>query len=244
MPAKEQAKELITGLIQNYKKLEQEGRLKEFNEANKKNRVFHSTNIINNTYAKYLDGRDVGRYKLGWSGEYLSYGDWLAEPRKSVPFKGPRILVRQIPSPLPYAINAVYTEEYLLNDINSMVVYDFKDDPFFLLASLNSRVTSFWFANTFDKFQRKTFPQFKVKELALFPIPQAKKGDKSSLARMAKQMLDLNKQLQSTPENINKWQKLKEEIEQLDRKIDEEVYRLYGLTEEEIKVVEETTHGN
>ena len=35
-----------------------------------------------------------------------------------------------------------------------------------------------------------------------------------------------------------RWQKLKDEIAKTDKKIDEEVYNLYGLTEEEIKIVE------
>lgn len=35
-----------------------------------------------------------------------------------------------------------------------------------------------------------------------------------------------------------KWEGVKSEIEKTDKKIDEEVYKLYRLTEEEIKIVE------
>ena len=38
--------------------------------------------------------------------------------------------------------------------------------------------------------------------------------------------------------NVEKWEKLKKEIEETDREIDQKVYELYGLTEEEIKIVE------
>ena len=38
--------------------------------------------------------------------------------------------------------------------------------------------------------------------------------------------------------NSNKWNFLKSEIEKTDKKIDEEVYKLYGLTPEEIAIVE------
>jgi type II restriction/modification system DNA methylase subunit YeeA len=38
--------------------------------------------------------------------------------------------------------------------------------------------------------------------------------------------------------NSEKWKSLKSEIEKTDHKIDEEVYKLYGLTEKEIKIVE------
>jgi len=204
----------------------------------KNNRSFHSETAKDETYSKYLGGRDVMRYRLGWSSGYLSYGDWLAEPRKSVPFEGSRILVRQIPSQLPYAINAVYTEEKYLNDINSMVVFDFKTDPLFILATLNSCLTTFWFVNTFDKFQRKTFPQFKVKELATFPIPNASQAEQEKIAKKAQTMLDLNKELQATSANTNKYNSLKREIEKLDREIDNAIYKLYGLTAEEIRTIE------
>jgi methylase of polypeptide subunit release factors len=208
-------------------------------EAIKNSRVFHSESKKDETYTKYLEGRDVMRYALGWSGEYLSYGDWLAEPRKSVPFEGERILVRQIPSLPPYAINAIFTKEKYLNDINSMVIFDFKANPLFIIAILNSKLTTFWFANTFDKFQRKTFPQFKVKELAIFPIPEASKSKQEEIAKNAKLMLDLQEELQQTTKNTDKHARLKAEIEKLDRKIDQEIYKLYGLTDEEITTIDE-----
>jgi len=208
-------------------------------KAMKNERVFHAKNKKDYSFKKYLEGRDVCRYRLGWSGEYLSYGDWLAEPRKSVPFNEPRILVRQIPSPPPYSINSVFTDKELLNDINSMVVFDFKCEPLCLLAVLNSKITTFWFANTFDKFQRMTFPQFKVKELAIFPIPNTHQAEQEKIAKKAQTMLDLNKELQATSANTDKHNSLKLEIEKLDREIDEEVYKIYGLTDEEIKTIEQ-----
>ena len=151
---------------------------------------------IDKTYIKYLEGKDVVRYKLGWSGQYLKYGDCLAAPRKKEMFTSERILVRQIPLPPPYSIHGIYMDEFLLNDINSMTVFEFKTNLFYLLAVLNSRLTTFWFANTFDKFQRKTFPQFKVKELATFPIPEASESKQEKIAKQSKFILELQKESQ------------------------------------------------
>ena len=204
----------------------------------KDERVFHAKNKKDDTYKKYLEGRDVCRYYLGWSGEYLSYGNWLAEPRKSVPFNGARILIRQIPSSPPHSINAVFSDKEFLNDINSMIVFDFKCEALYLLAVLNSKITTFWFANTFDKFQRKTFPQFKVKELATFPIPNADQAYQEKIAKKAQTMLDLNKEIQVTSANTDKHNSLKREIEKLDCEIDEAIYKLYELTNEEIQTIE------
>ena len=51
-------------------------------------------------------------------------------------------------------------------------------------------------------------------------------------------MLSLQKELREVAEHSEKWERIKSDIEKTDRKIDEEVYRLYELTEGEIKTVE------
>jgi adenine-specific DNA-methyltransferase len=213
-------------------------------ENEKKYRIFHSNKIKNKTYKKYLDGKDVKRYYLGWSGEYLSYGKHLAEPRESVPFSGSRILVRQIPSKSPLCINAVYTKEEYLNDINSMIIFNItrKYHYNYILALINSRLISFWFDKTFDKFQRKIFPQFKVKELAAFPIRKIdfensiEKTPHDDLVALVDVMLDLNKKIH-TAKGSQKDQ-IQRQIDKTDKEIDNIVYKLYGITEEERKIIE------
>lgn len=138
-----------------------------------KERVYHSRSDEGEGWYRYLDGRDVRRYGLGWSGQYVKYGRNLAAPRQQAMYESPRILIRQIPAKPPYSILAAFTDEpMVLNDRNSNVVYDFKVDARALLGVLNSRLTTYWFVYTYDKFQRGTFPQFKSSELASFPIPK------------------------------------------------------------------------
>lgn len=60
------------------------------------------------------------------------------------------------------------------------------------------------------------------------------------MVRLANKMLEFNKQLQETEKDSDKWHSTKSEIEKTDKKIDEEVYKLYGLTDKEIKIVENT----
>lgn len=156
-------------------------------------------------------------------------------------YKKPRILVRQIPSPLPYAINASIVEEkMLMNDRNSMIVLDIKDefDIEYILGIINSKLISYWFAKAFDKFQRKIFPQFKVNELEKFPIYNAILKEQKVIIQSVDKILSLNREIRKVVENSEKWISIKSEIERTDKKIDEEVYKLYGLTSEEIKIVE------
>lgn len=196
-------------------------------EEMKEERVYHSTKKIDDTYIKYLDGKDVCRYRLDWSGEYLKYGNNLAAPRRDFRlYSTKRILVRQIPAKPPYCINACIAEETYLNDLNSMNVINLTESPETILGIINSRLTSFWFIHKFGKMQRETFPQFKVNELADFPLPKRRKDKAKEIAEIVRQILAAKKQ---NP---------KIGTTDLENQIDHLVYKLYDLTEDEIKIVE------
>ncbi len=197
-------------------------------EREKEGRIFHSR-APSAGFIKYLDGRDVCRYRFGWSGEYLNYGPHLAEPRNNFGlFSTPRILVRQIPSPPPYCINASFTAETLLNDLNSMNIINIAIKPQLVLAVLNSRLTTYWFVHKFGKMQRGIFPQFKVNELAIFPIPRSFAPHENSLIAAVDCILATK---QANPAA---------DTSAVEREIDQQVYALYGLTPEEIAIVEGT----
>ena len=69
----------------------------------------------------------------------------------------------------------------------------------------------------------------------------SKSADKlrhDKMVTLVERMLDLNKQLADTKIPDEKT-RLQRKIEATDRQIDQLVYELYGLTEEEIKIVEE-----
>ncbi|MDR1543232.1 MAG: Eco57I restriction-modification methylase domain-containing protein [Prevotellaceae bacterium] len=211
-------------------------------EKEKANRIFHSLDKKDKTYGKYLQGADVKRYEINWSGEYLSYGDWLAEPRKSVPFKGARILVRQIPSDFPYMINAAYTENAFYNDINSMVVFT-KDKTKlkFLLGIINSKLVSFWFNKVFDKMQRGIFPQFKVNELAMFPMPIITKENKqlyNKVIENVEQIFNVKEKLKTVLTYSREYDYIINFIKDFEYEIDKLVYQLYNLSAEEIEIIE------
>ena len=60
--------------------------------------------------------------------------------------------------------------------------------------------------------------------------------------RGSDRMLDLHKQL-SAAKTPHEQAALQRQIDTTDRQIDQLVYELYGLTDEEIKIVEEATRG-
>lgn len=205
----------------------------------KASRVFHSMEKLDDTYLKYLEGKDVKRYSLNWSGQWLKYGSFLAEPRSIELFTGERILVRQIPSKPPYSINAVLVYEDLLNDINSMVIRNFKDvSSKLVLGILNSKLTTYWFVHTFDKFQRKTFPQFKVNELATFPIFNVSTSEQNRVIKAVDSILESQQHLIGISENSSRYNEILKHITALYHDLDHLMYEIVGLDETEIVLVE------
>ena len=189
-------------------------------KEDKDNRIYHSTLKVDDTYVPYIEGKDVKRYLLGWSGEYIKYGPNLAAMRDPELFIGPRILVRQIPTKSIYSIESTYADSHIINDLNSMIISDIHTiHPLALLGILNSKIETLWFLMHFDKFQRRLFPQFKVNELAQFPIPDLNTADQNKIA-------DLVKVIMKKAQSRQDYSKENEEVDEL-------VMDAYGLTDEE-----------
>jgi type II restriction/modification system DNA methylase subunit YeeA len=75
--------------------------------------------------------------------------------------------------------------------------------------------------------------------LKSLPIKKCAISEQEKIAKKAQTMLDLSKELQIISANTDKHNSLKQKIEKLDHEIDEAIYKLYGLTNEEIKTIEE-----
>lgn len=110
-------------------------------------------------------------------------------------------------------------------------------DMYYALAIFNSNYIKYIYKQKVLESGR-VFPQVKIKYLKDLPFVVAAKEQQSSLSEKVKKILELNKELQKAGENSNKYNSIKSEIEKTDKKIDEEVYKLYGLTEGEIKIIE------
>lgn len=188
-------------------------------------RVFNSDRRINKTYLPELRGKNISYYNVHWHGEHISYGPWLAEPRQEAFFDGPRILLRQIPA--EETLVAAFTNEPFVID-QTVFVAKRKDGSSFsdyvLLALLNSRFMAWYFRNAYSEHD-ELFPKVKAREFKSFPIANPPAQVKAQLEKLVEQRLGL----EAGPE-----------AEAVEREIDQVVYQLYGLTAEEIRIVEES----
>jgi hypothetical protein len=177
---------------------------------------------------------------------WMQYGPWLSQPRQLGMFTRPRVLLREITAPLPHCLHATFLRDQFLNNksiLNVLHPADDFDELKVLLCVLNSTLMSIYYKNQAVKGARTIFPKVVIKNLREFPYP-AVVGDKvrQSLTNAADTMLDLHRKL-TAAKNPNDKTGLQREIESTDRQVDQLVYELYGLTEEEIKIVE-TDNGS
>jgi len=134
-------------------------------------------------------------------------------------------------------INASHVSaKKILNNVDWKISQNY--DYFYLLGILNSFVINWYFVNFLSESLH-----FYPNDAKGLPIPKidftkpAEKKKHDEIVKHVETMLELNKELQKSKLPAEQEQ-LKQRITYTDKKIDALVYELYGLTEEEIKVVE------
>ncbi len=73
-----------------------------------------------------------------------------------------------------------------------------------------------------------------------FPIRLPEKKQEEKVALLVNQMLALQKKFYDLNPQGNERDRLEQQIKNLDYEIDQEVYKLYGITREEQKIIEES----
>jgi len=192
------------------------------------------------TFLPFFDGKHIGRYQLLWNqNNWLKYGKWLAEPRKPKKFEGEKILIRKIVGKTlisTYIPDTSYCNTLLyVMKIKKDTKYSYK----FLLGILNSEFIGWLFRKKFQISDSDTFPQIMIGNILEFPVPKFDVARHDKVVALVTQMLELNKKLpeaKTDQENTS----IRRQIEASDAAIDALVYELYGLTEEEIGIVEES----
>jgi len=169
-----------------------------------------------------LWGEDITKYKLEWNGkEWIDYSDGIANPRQPKFFNGLRLLVREITNP---SIFSTITEDEFYHDPAIIVVLDSGNGIECLCAILNSKLGSFYHFNSSPKATKGAFPKILVEDIKNFPVklPQ----NQTSIIKLANQIISLKKE---NPQS---------DTSKLEQEIDNLIFELYGLSEEDIQLIQ------
>jgi len=215
-----------------------------------KNRIWHSTKPETPEYQRELQGKDVERYSVRWSGVWVRYGEWVSTYLPLSVFSGPRILIREITHPLPHSLLAAYVEEIFVHNPSVLSVLPLPDSlaPKFLLGILNSLLMSQIFAHIAPKAKKGLFPKIIITDAKRLPCPRislSNPRDKSmhdKMVKLVERMLALHKRLAAARVPAEKT-RIQRQITTTDNQIDRLVYELYNLTPEEIKIIEGATNN-
>jgi TaqI-like C-terminal specificity domain/Eco57I restriction-modification methylase len=192
-------------------------------EQTVKNKPFTANYKIDESYYLCAVGGDFHRYQwLNSPSMYLSYGKWLAEPRESAPFfEEEKIILRQtsdsliaqLDTSMLLNLNNVYNIGHISTDFSIK----------YILAILNSKLMNYIYQKISQE-RGKTFAEVKKVYLVNLPIADLSPERQQPLISLVNQVLMLKSQNQDTS--------------LLEKEIDEAVYQIYGITGEEIKIIE------
>jgi type I restriction-modification system DNA methylase subunit len=205
---------------------------------------YHSDYKLDDSWKPEINGRDLKRYYLELTGaRWVKYGLWLAAPRKIDNFQGERILVQEITGGEEKRIVAAYYDKELYHsrDIIPIKCSSKSYHPYYLLGVLNSYLISWLHHKRNPKSQKALFPKILVSDLKKIPIAQINKSNMQLVEKLIENVnsiIELNKSLEKAKIS-NAIDVIQRQITATDKQIDRLVYDLYGLTEDEIKIVEE-----
>jgi len=187
----------------------------------------YSNSQVNSDYKPIFIGK-LGRYYMDDVCQYVKYGENLKEKPSSYDFfEGERLLIRRIVNRQFRIMATIATSPF----VNKKDIYIFKPISTdysckYLLAILNSKLISFIMTKGSTSAKKDDFTQLTLNDIRQLGIPSPTERQKFLIEDL------VDKTITSKKTNPIL------EIPAIDKDIDQLIYELYGLTEEEIKIVE------
>jgi hypothetical protein len=182
-----------------------------------------------------LRGSLINRYVNLWDNNYwVNYGKWLAAPRDPKIFEAPeKIAVRQTGD----RIIATVIGKDIICRKNLHIVISAKISHKFLLGVLNSKLTNFYYYQINPE-KGEALAEVKKQHVEQLPVPKTfSREQEAEIVKHVDRLLRLNKDLQSATLS-GQIEQIQYKIAHSEDKINTLVYELYGLTEEDVRIIE------
>jgi len=193
----------------------------------------------NRQYEPIIDGGNIEPFNLKPSTEFVHYIPSAIKSGGSEKiYRQDRIFIRQIgATPVAtfvpaniFTLNTIYNV-YLKEEGCANLKY--------LLGVINSKVAKFfWKKNNSD--EKKTFPKIKKEAILSIPVPVIEKENKKyhdEVIKLVDQLLKLNEEKQNVTLQ-SRIDQIQNRIDYSEQRINEIMHVLYGLTKDEIALIE------
>ncbi len=188
-------------------------------------------------------GASVKPYLIDYKNKWVCYDKKLERKFSNQAFreeeiflKIPKILVRQVMGKEQVFATIDRKAFYADQSVYILLPKNESTNLYFILGLLNSKLMYYFFSKTFSD-RKETLPKIKGIQLAEFPIKQTTKTQQNEIIKLVDQLLQLNKDKQNTT-LPNQFEMKENRIAYAENKINQIVYELYDLTEDEIKIIE------
>jgi len=196
-----------------------------------------SDSRINESYKKLLTKSAGDRYSLQiQETKYIDYDKVMRLYRY---YSQPRIFIRRIVN-RQNRLMAFYLEEPLITkkDYNPFIVTNRKYNILYLLGLINSKLFSYIYVNSSALALKDDFRQTTLSELRKLPIKISSEKYTETVINLVRKMQSLNEHLNEIGDKLtDERTRIENEIKKVDRQIDELVYKIYGITEKEQKII-------
>lgn len=196
-------------------------------KRDKDERSYHSAIQKNKTWLPEIRGRDVfwGRYV--YSGEFVCYGPWLAEPRNPKFIKSPKVVFRKT---LGNILSAALVEEPAAVDQSLYIAISPDDDLDVLKFVLGITLSSLgaWYLRTKYSIYDKLHPWYTKKHLEDFPVPKFN----SAIVDTIEQIMKSEKDEAAAKTEIGRRHAVRE-LAVHRRELDRLVFDAFGLSQEQ-----------
>jgi len=185
-----------------------------------------------------VTGKNIRKYYVSGIKGYLNYDrEKLLRARNQEIFEAKEKLIMQMIN-----INLVLAYDnkklYNLGTTYAITLKNNSIDLKYILGLLNSKLMNYYYKKKFTNESSLT-NAISTKNLFEFPIKLFNNTIQNNMVKLVDNLLKLNKQLQDTKLE-NQRQQIQHTIDYSEKKIDELVYGLYGLNEEEIEIINKT----
>lgn len=184
-----------------------------------------------------MRGSLMNRYVNLWNNNYwVDYGEWLAAPRNTKIWEAKeKIIVRQTGD----RIIATLIDTNIICRKNLHIIISDELNHKFILGILNSKLTDFYYQQINPE-RGEALAEVKKNHIEQLPIPKdISDKQQTEIIKLVEQLLQFNKELQAVT-LADKKDQLQNRISFTEDKLNQIIYKLYELTDEEIKLVEAT----
>jgi len=181
------------------------------------------SNSVKNTYLegyyRLLDGRNINRYQINWTGEYLDFNlDKIHScKRKDIFETEEKLFFRRVSANLVFAYD---NEKHFA--LNTLVVVNLKEnaniDLKYLLCILNSKLINFYYINKY-KSTKKVFSEIQARTIGLLPIPIIETHEQTKFIEKVNLILAKKSELQIVSKEFTNYLSAKYNINNLSKNL-------------------------